>query len=316
MATLEVRRIPFEFGDDVPFVWNPRNVAFSTFMNVVSVYAVAFEQMIVAAVREAIPLIDDDEVAREATEFLRQEAQHSACHRRHLKALVRHYPGLRQTFDDVIASFEEITATKSLNYRLAYIADLEATFTPFFKLLLDNEGVLFRPGDDRVSSLLLWHFVEEVEHRSSALVIYDAVVDDDWYRVRVLPSIARHLLTAARIVADGMNEHVPFAERGMDAHDIKPALSMRTALLSRIPGLAPKTAPVMPALGEIPWREKLAGGLRVMLSQTPFHDPAKEPLPAFADTWFERYRRGDDVAHWYGSLADTHSGADTDAGER
>ena len=83
MATLEVRRIPFEFGDDVPFVWNPRNVAFSTFMNVVSVYAVAFEQMIVAAVREAIPLIADDDVAQEAKDFLRQEAQHSACHRRH-----------------------------------------------------------------------------------------------------------------------------------------------------------------------------------------------------------------------------------------
>ncbi len=303
MATLEVRRIPFEFGDDVPFVWNPRNVAFSTFMNVVSVYAVAFEQMIVAAVREAIPLIADDDVAQEAKDFLRQEAQHSACHRRHLKSLVRHYPGLQQTFDDVIASFGEITDTKPLNYRLAYIADLEATFTPFFKLLLDNEDVLFRTGDDRVSSLLLWHFVEEVEHRSSALVIYDAVVDDDWYRVRVLPSIARHLLAAARIVADGMNEHVPFAERGMNAHDIKPALSMRTALLSRIPGLKPATVPVQPALGEVPWRQKITSGVRVLLSQTPFHNPEKEPLPAFAEIWFERYRRGDDVAHWYGGLA-------------
>ncbi|MBD0022574.1 metal-dependent hydrolase [Gordonia pseudamarae] len=301
MTALEVRRIPFDFGDDLPFVWNPRNVAFSTFMNVVSVYAVAFEKMIVAAVREAIPLIDDEGAAQEAKDFLRQEAQHSACHRRHLKALVRHYPGLEQTFDAVIASFDEITETRSLEYRLAYIADLEATFTPFFKLLLDNEDVLFRPGDDRVSSLLLWHFVEEVEHRSSALVIYGAVVDSDWYRVRVLPSVLRHLLAAARIVADGMNEHVPFAERGMDAHDIKPALSMRTALLSRIPGVTPKTAPVLPALGEVPWREKLVSGFRIMLSQTPFHDPATEPLPDFADIWFERYRRGGDVAHWYGA---------------
>ena len=37
-----------------------------------------------------------------------------------------------------------------LNYRLAYIADLEATFTPFFKLLLDNEDVLFRTEMIRV----------------------------------------------------------------------------------------------------------------------------------------------------------------------
>ncbi len=46
--------------------------------------------------------------------------------------------------------------------RLAYVADTEATFTPSFKLMLDNEKTLFRPGDDRVASLFLWHFVEEV----------------------------------------------------------------------------------------------------------------------------------------------------------
>ena len=31
------------------------------------------------------------------------------------------------------------------------------------------------------------------------------------------------------------------------------------------------------------------------MSQTPFHNPAKEPLPKFADQWFKRYDRGDDV---------------------
>ena len=41
--------------------------------------------------------------------------------------------------------------------------------------MLDNEKTLFRPGDDRVASLFLWHFVRG-RHRSSALVIYDAVV--------------------------------------------------------------------------------------------------------------------------------------------
>ena len=51
-------------------------------------------------------------------------------------------------------------------------------------MMLDNEETLFRPGDDRVASLFLWHFVEEVEHRSSALVIYDAVVGKPWYRIR------------------------------------------------------------------------------------------------------------------------------------
>ena len=88
----------------------------------------------------------------------------------------------------MLASFDHVTATKPLEFRLAYVADLEATFTPSFKMLLDNEETLFRPGDDRVASLFMWHFVEEVEHRSSALVIYDAVVGEPWYRIRALPA--------------------------------------------------------------------------------------------------------------------------------
>ena len=43
---------------------------------------------------------------------------------------------------------------------------------------------------------------------------------------------------------------------------------------------------------------------RVLLSQTPFHNPAHEPLPEFADRWFERWERGGDVTRWYtGELA-------------
>ena len=37
----------------------------------------------------------------------------------------------------------------------------------------------------------------------------------------------------------------------------------------------------------------------VLLSQTPFHNPAHEPLPDFADVWFDRWDRGGDVTRWY-----------------
>ena len=171
MTTLEVRRPKFDFTGDVPWEWNPANPQFSFFMNATSMIAICFEQFLVAAVQEAKPLITDPEVAAEATAFLRQEAQHSSTHRKHVAALIKRYPGLQHTFDAAMASFDDVTNTTPLKFRLAYIADLEATFTPSFKMMLDNEATLFRPGDDRVASLLLWHFVEEVEHRSSALVI-------------------------------------------------------------------------------------------------------------------------------------------------
>jgi predicted metal-dependent hydrolase len=294
MTQLEVRRPKFDFSADVPWDWNPQNPAFSFSMNATSMIAIGFEQMIVAAVQEAKPLMTDAEVEAEAVAFLRQEAQHSSTHRKHVAGLIKRYPGLQRTFDDVLASFDRVTATRPLEFRLAYVADTEATFTPSFKLMLDNEAALFRPGDDRVASLFLWHFVEEVEHRSSALVVYNAVVGKPWYRLRVLPAVVKHLLEVMAIIADGVNQHVPAQDRKVDARTLLPAFGLRESLRHRVsPGGVP------PAFSDVPRREKMIAAWRVLRSQTPFHNPAHEQLPAFADDWFARWDRGGDVTRWY-----------------
>jgi predicted metal-dependent hydrolase len=299
VTDLEVRRPKFNFTEDVPWDWNPQNPAFSFFMNATSIIAICFEQMIVAAVQEAKPLIKDPAVTEEATAFLRQEAQHSSTHRKHVAALIKRYPGLQQTYDDAAASFDQVTATQSLRFRLAYIADLEATFTPAFKMMLDNEQSLFRPGDERVASLLMWHFVEEVEHRSSALVIYDEVVGEAWYRVRALPAVVKHLLQVMAIIADGVNAHVPQTDRKVDARTLLPIFGLRQTIRQKL-SFGRRTATLTPsAFASVPRKEVLLAAGRVLLSQTPFHDPAHEPLPELADRWFERWDRGGDVTRWY-----------------
>lgn len=302
MTGLEIRRIRFDLDGDVPFVWNADNPAFSTYMNMVSIMAICFEKMLVSAVREAMPHITDTAVADEAEAFLRQEAQHANVHRQHLRALIRRHPGLQETLDQAVASYDHLTDTTPLNFRLAYVADLEATFTPFFKMLLDNEATLFRPGDERVASLLMWHFVEEVEHRSSALVVYNAVVDDKLYRMRVLPRVVRHLMQVSTALFDSIDANVPLSERGVDAKDFAPLSGILGKVRDRGSRRhADAVRRVKPALHTVPWRQKFGTAARVLMSQTPLHDPANEPLPTFADRWFQRYNRGDDVCHWYSS---------------
>ena len=44
--------------------------------------------------------------------------------------------------------------------------------TPLFKMVFDNLGPLVEGGDERVGTLFLWHFVEEIEHRNSALLFH------------------------------------------------------------------------------------------------------------------------------------------------
>lgn len=156
MTDLQVRKMRFAFADyDVPFVWNEANPAFSSMANAVSFLAIGFEKMIVNMIREAMPRITDRAIAEEADAFVRQEGQHSTAHRQHANALIRRFPGLQETLNDVIAEFDRLTVNTSLEYRLAYTADLEATFTPVFKLMLDNDSSSSSPettGSRRCSS--------------------------------------------------------------------------------------------------------------------------------------------------------------------
>ncbi|MGV0741797.1 metal-dependent hydrolase [Mycolicibacterium sp. XJ870] len=305
MTDLIVRKMRFAFADHhVPFLWNETNPAFSSMANAVSFLAIAFEKMIGQMIPEAMPLITDPEIAEEAQAFVRQEGQHSMAHRQHAKGLIKSYPALKETLDEVMAAFDELTASTPLKYRLAYTADLEATFTPVFKLMLDHDDTLFAPGDDRVASLFLWHFVEEVEHRSSALIIYDAVVDDPWYRMRVAPSIFKHVWGVLRIACEGFNKHVPLAERQIDALSMFGMQAKKKALMQRLPFFHVRDdGPFANAFSHLPVREQITALTGVVRSQIPGHNPEHEKLPALADEWFARYEAGYDVTQWY--TADT-----------
>ena len=301
MTDLKMRKMRFAFEEhDVAFIWNPENPSFSAMANAVSFLAIGFEKMIVNMIREIMPRIDDPEIAEEATAFVRQEGQHSAAHRQHAAALVRRYPSLQETLDEVIGEFDRLAATTSADYRLAYTADLEATFTPVFKLMLDNEAGLFRPGDDRVASLFIWHFVEEVENRSSALIIFDSVIGSDAYRMRMAPSIFRHVLDVIRIACRGFNKHIPLEERGVDAMCMFANYRRRQRLARIVPWMPYVDEGPMPrAFTDLPKKEQAIALVGIIRSQMPGHNPAHEKLPALADVWFRRYDEGYDVTHWY-----------------
>ena len=307
MTDLHIRKIDFSFDETIPFQWLPSHPKFGLMANAISIIAIAFEKFIVTSTRRAIPLIADPVAAEEAEAFLRQEAQHAKNHRRHVTALVRQFPGLQQTVDAAIASFDRIIETEPLEYQLAYTADLEATFTPIFKVMLDHDDVLFRPGDERVASLFLWHFVEEVEHRSSALIVYDAVVGNPWYRTKVVRKVFGHVMQLYRDILSGFDEHVPADVRQAEYRNISPDGVRREEVLARLPipmswrsrlQMVPPS-PFAPASN----MEMLTLVYRLALSQVPKHKPAGEPLPSFADTWFKSYESGHDVTRFYTSSA-------------
>lgn len=303
MGELQVRSIPFDFSGGIPFQWQPRNPEFAITCNAVSVLAIAFEKYVVASLRQAMPLITDEDVAREADAFLRQEAQHARVHRAHLRALAEQYPGLRDVVAEAVASFDALLDEHDVPFHLAYTADLEATFTPIFKLFLDHHETLYAPGDDRVASLFMWHFVEEVEHRSSALVIFRHVIDDERYRFRMFPRIFKHVVGVYGRAVESFAQVIPREDQVIDARRALPSRMYRREIAVRLPFLRDRVREggYGTALECASGGEMLRMAIGLFRSQTPNHDPIHQPLPAFADEWLAAYDAGRDVAHWYGS---------------
>ena len=304
MTNLVVRRPAFRIDETVPFQWQPANPAFGVFANAFTFLAPAFERYIVAASREAMPRITDPAVAAEADAFLRQEAQHARAHRAHAKALIAQFPDLADTLAKANAMYDDLFEREGLDYHLAYIADLEATFTPLFKMIFDNRASFFAGGDDRVGTLFLWHFAEEIEHRSSALIVQRHITPDPRYRLRQLRRVLAHVAKVFDGVLAGFEQHVPAEAAGIPLARVRNGASILSdELKARVPlrRRPPDVGAPPRMLERVPTRDLAVMTWHVARSQLPRHDPADAPLPEWADEWFSAYDAGADVTTYEGA---------------
>jgi predicted metal-dependent hydrolase len=300
MTRLTVRRPPFSIHASVPFQWQPANPGFGLFGNTFTFLAVAFERYIVAATRQAMPRITDSAVAEEADAFLRQEAQHARAHRLHVNAIIAQYPDLEETFAATNAAYDELLEREDVAFHLAYIANLEATFTPLFKMVFDNRRPLFDGGDERIGTLLLWHFVEEIEHRSSALLIHHHVTPDRWYRIRRARQVFDHVTRIYKLILDGFERHVPLGDRHIPTSAIGPSALWLGKLYERLPVVGRRGGRAS-MLSHVPGRDLRTMVWHLARSQTPRHDPAREPLPTWVNEWHAAYESGADVTTYEGA---------------
>ncbi|MDG4667489.1 metal-dependent hydrolase [Mycobacterium sp. 236(2023)] len=299
MTDVTFRKMRFDIDKSIPFQWNPANPASGVQANMISFIAVGFERYLVLAVREALETMTDPALREEAEVFIAQEAQHTAAHRKHVNAMIARHPGLRQVLNDVNKAYEELYAAQPLKFHLAYVASLEATFPPLFTFMIEQRERLFH-GDSRVASLFLWHYIEEIEHRSSAELIFDGVVGDRLYRLRTLRTSMSHIVGLADLIADGFRAHVPDDEIGVEV-DAATKTIWKDEFRSRAPFLRGQRVPSIYA-GIPTWRLlKLVGGL--MRSQLPNHHTRDVAVPPWYYTWMKSYRDGEDMAHYYGSSA-------------
>lgn len=180
---LVVRRIPFEFPDDLEPLWNPEQREWSHMVNGASLTMPYLEPFLIATLRDATKEIQDEDVLEEARGFIGQEAQHYTTHRRYNELLkASGYPELAEVEERMQRGYERLRR-RSLAYRLAYASGFETMTLGVTHWLVNERTKLFGGSDTRIASFILWHFVEEAEHKRAAFDAYQAVDGRYWLRL-------------------------------------------------------------------------------------------------------------------------------------
>ena len=179
---LPVRRVRFEYPDDLDPAWNHRFPEFAYGANSVSLLMPFAEPYFVKSVRAALPQLDES-VRPRVEDFLRQELEHNVQHRRFNHLLTTRYPRLVWLERRIRATYAWFGRTRSLRYNLAFAAGSETIAYALARWSEDHLGEFFDDADPVAANLYLWHLAEEVEHKTVAFDVYAEV---DGSRLRYL----------------------------------------------------------------------------------------------------------------------------------
>ncbi len=171
---LSARRIPFEFPEGMQTDWMPNDPEFAAMLNGASLTMPYLEPFLIRTMRETLARIDDSALQADGEGFMAQEGQHFRTHRRFNDLLKNHgYSELAEVEQRMEASYANLSK-RSLRTRMAYTAGFESMTLGVTRWLVEHRVALFHGADSRVVSFVLWHMVEETEHKCVAYDIYQA----------------------------------------------------------------------------------------------------------------------------------------------
>lgn len=179
---IEVRRMDFEFKDNIPEFWYDNDPLLTLFLTALSATFPEGEKQFIQAVRNYQGEITDPVLMKQIRAFIGQEAHHSKEHDA-LNDLMKRkgYPVLRiekrmakmaKWMRSNWSKERQLANTICAEHLTAIIADYFMTKSPE-ELDKIHEGV---------RAIWAWHIVEETEHKAVAFDVYKQTVNDDTLR--------------------------------------------------------------------------------------------------------------------------------------
>jgi uncharacterized protein len=267
-AGILVRRIAFAYPDDLRVHWHPGRPEWSQMVNASSLLMPYLEPYLIEAIRDALPRIRDPKLAEEARGYMGQEAHHYKQHRRFNELLLapgRGYEALRDYEATLEEDYEGFRRERDLDFHLAYAAGFETMALAIGHMLIRDRAYFFRDADPSVSSLVLWHFVEELEHKHAAFDVYQHVVGRYWTRVRGLAFAMHHTLSRTR------QAYIELLKKDGLWGTWRTRLALKL-VLARI------------LVDTLPW---------ILEAFLPWHDPSRFADPEWARDWVRLYDADD-----------------------
>lgn len=211
------------------------------------------EPYLIRTMKEAKKQIREPKLRDDLERFCKQEGQHYRQHMLLNDAIrLQGFDELTKLEAELDADYRRFTQSRSLRFNLAYAEGFEALTTAVARF--EFERGLDPNTHPSVAALFEWHLVEELEHRTVAFDVYDAIYGDyayrlvaglyaQWHMASFIGRVTRSMLNAAPdVVARFGGKAGRRQRRKTDAADARKRL-LPKVLRTYLPGYTPHDIP-------------------------------------------------------------------------
>lgn len=216
MADITVRKVSFEFPEDLPVLAVPGDLRSSCEMAGLSFTMPYLEPYLIRTMRTAARVVEDPVVAADMRNFSAQEGHHFRNHAR-INDVIRGKLSpeaaaqMRRIEDEMEADYQRFTKEKSLKFNLAYAEGFEAMTFALAETAFKHGFEMYDPG---WRELFSWHLAEEFEHRNVTFDAYDTLYGDYFYRLVVGIRAQGHFLRYVWRFSECMRKDLKHLDQG------------------------------------------------------------------------------------------------------
>ncbi|HEX4351929.1 MAG TPA: metal-dependent hydrolase [Polyangiales bacterium] len=265
--SIAARNLRFELSDDIANHWAPEHPEFSHIANAFMAALPYLEPYFIHNIRQAAEQLDDEALKADVRGFIAQEARHAQQHKRWNEVIARRFPGFDRLERALKNRLSESKRTHSLAFRMAYTAGYEAFTYQLVCCIMNQRKRWLHGADPRLLGMLSWHAAEEVEHKSVAFDVFQAI--DGGYAMRIFG----YVVALVRSIADihEMTDHMLSADQTVDPRQSRRRLrAVRIALLKEL-------------------------GPELLHYFKPNYSPSEHEDPALLKAWLAHYDHGEDL---------------------